>query len=107
MIKVTVRVNTNERKYVTSSTKECRLFGILLYRKVYYYPEEGWNGEYEKQKGHETEDFHRAWRGHGACAHIRLFADVRELRSVFQEGQREGSAHTQGGYRERRPACEV
>lgn len=46
MIKVTVRVNTNERKYVTSSTKECRLFGILLYRKVYYYPEEGWNGEY-------------------------------------------------------------
>ena len=48
MIKVTVRVNTNERKYVTSSTKECRLFGILLYRKVYHYPEEGWQGEYFK-----------------------------------------------------------
>ena len=46
MIKVIVKVKTNERKYVTSSTIECRLFGILLYRKVYYYPEEGWNGEY-------------------------------------------------------------
>ena len=61
----------------------------------------------KKQKGHETEDFHRAWRGHGACAHIRLFADVRELRSVVQEEQREGTAHTQGGYREGRTACEV
>ena len=47
MIKVTVRVKTNERKYVTSSTIECRLFGILLYRKIYYYPEEGWNGDYD------------------------------------------------------------
>ena len=46
MIKVTVKINTDEKKYVTSSTIECRLFGILLYRKVYYYPEEGWRGEY-------------------------------------------------------------
>lgn len=48
MIKVTVRVKTNESKYVTSSTIECRLFDILLYRKVYYYPEEGWQGEFFK-----------------------------------------------------------
>ena len=46
MIKVTVKINTDASKYVTSSTIECRLFGILLYRKVCHYPEEGWRGEY-------------------------------------------------------------
>ena len=37
---------------------------------------------------------------------IRLFADVRELRSVVQEEQREGTAHTQGSHRAGRAACE-
>ena len=46
MIKVTVRIDTNSSKYVTGTTIECRLFGILLYKKVYRYPEEGWRGEY-------------------------------------------------------------
>lgn len=46
MIRITVRIDTDASKYVTGTTIEYRLFGILLYRKVYYYPEEGWRGEY-------------------------------------------------------------
>lgn len=46
MIQIIFRVQTYTGKYITSSTIEYRLFGILLCRKTYYYPPEGSSGEY-------------------------------------------------------------
>lgn len=46
MITITLTVETNENNYVTGSTVEYRLFGILLCRKKYVYPPEGYYGEY-------------------------------------------------------------
>lgn len=46
MIKVTFSVETNASGYIVKSTTECRLMGILLYRKIRHYPPEGFRGEY-------------------------------------------------------------
>lgn len=46
MIKVTFSVETNASGYIVNSTTECRLLGILLYRKTRHYPPEGYRGEY-------------------------------------------------------------
>nr|DAG52670.1 MAG TPA: hypothetical protein [Caudoviricetes sp.] len=46
MIQIIFRVQTDTGKYVTSSTIEYRLFGILLCKKTFYYPPENFGGEY-------------------------------------------------------------
>lgn len=46
MIKITFKTSSNVDGYITSSTIECRVFGILLYKKSCFYPPKGWSGEY-------------------------------------------------------------
>lgn len=46
MIQITVRVQTDSRNYITGSSVEYRLFGILLCKKTFYYPPENFRGEY-------------------------------------------------------------
>lgn len=48
MIKFLFKTSQDADGYIQSSTIECRLFGILLYKKVYLYPSKGWDGEYFK-----------------------------------------------------------
>ena len=43
-----ISINQNTNIMIKVTVRVCRLFGILLYRKVYHYPEEGWQGEYFK-----------------------------------------------------------
>ena len=43
-IKVTPEVDV--RGYIVRSIIERRILGVLLYRKVYHYPPDGWHGEY-------------------------------------------------------------
>lgn len=45
MIRKTFRCEV-KGNYVINSTIEYRLFGILLYKKEYFYPPEGSHGEY-------------------------------------------------------------
>mgnify|MGYP000761400052 FL=1 len=46
MIKKTLKCEVKSNGYIISSTIEYRLFGILLYKKEYFYPPEGSRGEY-------------------------------------------------------------
>lgn len=46
IVEVKVTPETDVRGYIIRSTIERRVLGVLLYRKVYHYPHEGWRGEY-------------------------------------------------------------
>lgn len=46
MIKKTMNCVCDRQNYIISSSIEYRLFGILLYKKEYFYPPRGWQGEY-------------------------------------------------------------
>lgn len=46
IIEVKVTPEVDVRGYIVRSTIERRVLGVLLYRKVYHYPPEGWRGEY-------------------------------------------------------------
>lgn len=46
MIKKTLKCEVKCNGYIISSTIEYRFFGILLYKKEYFYPPEGSHGEF-------------------------------------------------------------
>lgn len=46
MVRIIVKIENNEDKYITKTIIECRFCGILLYRKEYLYPQDGCHGEY-------------------------------------------------------------
>ena len=46
MIKKTLKCTVNDNGYIASSTIEYHFFGILLYKKEYFYPLEGSRGDF-------------------------------------------------------------
>lgn len=46
MIKKTLKCTVNDNGYMASSTIEYHFFGILLYKKEYFYPPEGSRGDF-------------------------------------------------------------
>ena len=46
MIKKTLKCTVNDNGYIASSTIEYHFFGILLYKKEYFYPPEGSSGDF-------------------------------------------------------------